>query len=194
MPLIKRYDISCRFFFHKFYNLNLEVMKSKLSSANKSFSHLRGSSEFLNLVLDNISSCILLLDKNMRLHAFNDSLKTIFSNKKDEHLLYMKCGDAIGCASQVDEKSNCGKSEQCKTCDLRLSALNAYALNKVVYKSRVTRQFYDHNGKKVDKHLQFSTKPFRYNNEKYIIMIIEDITKFVEIEKENAVLREKLGM
>ncbi len=59
----------------------------------------------------------------MELQAFNDSLKTIFLNKKDEDVLYKKCGEAIGCAYQVEEATQCGKTSNCCKCDLRLSAL-----------------------------------------------------------------------
>ncbi len=78
-------------------------MKRDKALTNISFDILGGSSKFLNLVLDNITCCILLLNDKMELQAYNDSLKTIFSNKKDEHILYQRCGEAIGCAYQVEE-------------------------------------------------------------------------------------------
>ena len=78
-------------------------MKPKLSMTNESFNFLRGSGEFMNIILNNINVCVLLMDNDMKLIAFNDSLKTIFSNKKDEDLLYIKCGEAIGCAYQVGQ-------------------------------------------------------------------------------------------
>ena len=73
-------------------------MSTDLTLTNVSFGFLKGSGDFLNIILNNINSCILLLDKDLKLKAFNDSLKTVFSNKKDEDLLYRRCGEAIGCA------------------------------------------------------------------------------------------------
>jgi hypothetical protein len=78
-------------------------MSSDLTMTNESFNFLSNSSDFLNIILNNINSCVLLLDKELKLRAYNDSLKTIFSNKKDEDLLYIKCGEAIGCAYQIEE-------------------------------------------------------------------------------------------
>jgi len=157
-------------------------MNTDISMTNESFNLLKGSSNFLNMVLNNINSCVLLLDKDMKLRAFNDSLKTIFSNKKDEDSLYRRCGEAIGCAYQVEEQKECGTTSMCSHCDLRISALNSYLNNEVIYKNHITRQFFDSNCDKVDKHLQFSTRLFQYNNEKYIVMIIEDITRFIELK------------
>ncbi|MCF8352438.1 MAG: hypothetical protein K9H15_14825 [Bacteroidales bacterium] len=53
-------------------------MDNQISSENTSFAYLKSSSHFLNIVMNNINSCVLLLDNQMRLQAFNDSMKTIF--------------------------------------------------------------------------------------------------------------------
>jgi len=135
------------------------------------------------MILNNINSCILLLDKEVKLRAFNDSLKTIFSNKKDEDLLYMKCGEAIGCAYQIEEQKNCGETSKCCNCELRISALTSYMNNEIIFKNHITKPFFTNNNQKIDKHLQFSTRLFNFKREKYIIMIIDDISKFFEIEK-----------
>lgn len=158
-------------------------MEENLAITNESFNFLQHSSDFLTLILNNINSCVLLLDKKMRLKAFNDVLKTIFSNKKDEDLLYQKCGEAIGCAYQIEEHAECGRTSKCDFCELRIAALTSYTHGKIVFKEHITKPFFDYNSQKIDKHLQFSTRLFRYNNEKYVLMIIEDITKFAELEQ-----------
>lgn len=146
------------------------------TNANTSFDMLAGSSEFLNIILNNINTCVLMLDEKMRLHAFNDALKTIFTNKQDEDLLYMRCGEAIGCAHQVEEAVECGKTSQCFNCELRLSAFDSYLNNITIYKKQITRPFFTKDLKKVNKDLQFSTRLFTFKREKYIILIIEDVT------------------
>ena len=152
---------------------------------NVSFSFLKGSSDFLNIVLDNISVCVLLCDKDMKLRVFNDAMKTLFSNKKNEDLLYMRCGEAIGCAYQIDEQKNCGETSRCSKCELRVAALTSYASNEPVFKERITRPFYNFENQKVDKHLQFSTRLFLFEGEKYIMLMIEDVTKFDNLAKPN---------
>lgn len=167
-------------------------MKHDMALTNVSFNYLRNAPDFLNTIINNICSCVLLLNKNMELQAFNDSLKTIFSNKKDEDLLYIRCGEAIGCAYVVDEVTECGKTSHCKYCDLRISALKSYLNKEVVYKKKISRNFYTTGEKKVLKHLQFSTRPFYFEKEYYIILIIEDITDFVNQMEENKRLKKQL--
>ncbi len=87
-------------------------MSAHYSSENISFDFLKESGEFMDLVLNNITSCVLLLDKKMQLQAFNNALKTIFSNKPNEDLLYVKCGNAIGCAYTVEEQKRMWNNKQ----------------------------------------------------------------------------------
>jgi hypothetical protein len=157
-------------------------MRSDLTMTNESFSFLRKSSDFLNVVLNNINSCVLLLDRRVRLKAFNDSLKTIFSNKQNENLLYVRCGEAIGCAYQIEEQKDCGKTSQCCNCELRISALTSYMNDEIIYKDHIIKPFFTKDNIKVNKHLQFSTRLFHLKKEKYIIMVIEDISKWFGVE------------
>ena len=162
-------------------------MKTKISMTNVSFDFLQGSSVFLNIILNNINTCVLLLDNNMRLQAFNDALKTIFSNKEDEVLLYRKCGEAIGCAYQIEEQKECGETSKCNNCELRIAALNSYINNETIYKEHIVRTFFNNKNEKVEKHLQFSTRLFKFNKDKYILILVEDITKFAELEQKTTI-------
>lgn len=160
-------------------------MLTDITSTNVTFGFLKNSGDFTNMILNNINSCVLLLDKDMRLRAFNDAMRTIFSNKQGEDLLYMRCGEAIGCAYQVEEQKDCGTTSRCLQCDLRLAGLKSYLNNEIIYKEHIVRPFFNQYQRKVEKHLQFSTRLFVYRREKYIVMIVEDITKFYEKQRKN---------
>ncbi len=169
------------------------AMETDITHTNERFSVLSESSEFLNLILNNINSCIMLLDKDLKLRAYNDPLLSIFSNKKNENLLYRKCGEVIGCAYQIEEQKLCGNTSMCRTCDLRISALTSYANNEAIFKEKITKPFFNFEGQKIDKHLQFSTRLFHYQKEKYIIMILEDITELVTIKEKIVNLENSLS-
>jgi nitrogen fixation/metabolism regulation signal transduction histidine kinase len=168
-------------------------MKNK-SLTNVSFDFLQESQDFLNLVIHNLSSCVMLLDNQMMLYAYNEPLTTIFSNKEGENILYVKCGNAIGCAHTIDEAKECGTSSKCKFCELRETALLSYSENRTIFKQRIDREFYTNKKHKEPKHLQFSTRIFKFNNDKYILLIIDDITKLTRqqelIEKHEQLIRQ----
>lgn len=163
--------------------LTAESLHQDMALTNESFNFLSSSSDFLNIILKNINSCVLLLDKDVRLRAYNDPLKTIFSNREREDLLYIRCGEAIGCAYQIEEKKECGKTSNCCDCELRVAALTSYLNGVAIFKDHIVKPFFTGDNKRVDKHLQFSTRIFHFNNEKYIIMIIEDVSRWFEQEQ-----------
>jgi len=151
----------------------------EISSENTSFSYLRSSPDFLNKVLNSISSCVLLLDKEMRLQAFNDAFRTIFSSSARDHLLYQKCGNAIGCATAVENSAECGTMDDCCNCQLRKSAIMTYSEGVEYYKNRIQREFFQKNGKKVLKYLQFSTRRISFNQDTYVMLILDDLTDLI---------------
>jgi len=159
------------------------IRNSDLSMSNDTFSFLKDSNEFLNIMLNNINSCVMLLNKDLKLAAFNDVLKTIFSNKKDEDLFYKRCGESIGCAFQIEEQKECGQTSKCNECELRLSALSSYNTNESIYKNNISRPFFDSSNNKIIKHLQFSTHLFHFHKEKYVVLIVEDVSRFFDFEE-----------
>jgi len=151
-------------------------MKDNRTSAYTYFEELEKSSDFLNFVLNNITCAVLLLNKDMELQAFNEPLKSMFMNKKDEHLLYERCGEAIGCAHQIEEKKECGKTSKCCTCGMRIDSLESYATKKTIYRKSLIRSFYKVDGTKEKKHLIYSVKPLYFKGDYYLIVLVE-ITK-----------------
>jgi hypothetical protein len=89
----------------------------------------------------------------------------------------MRCGEAIGCAHTVEEQKDCGTTSKCQFCELRESALLSYMNDEVIVSKQVTRPFFNSNNEKVDINLEFSTRLFEFKNEKYIIMLIEEISE-----------------
>lgn len=160
-------------------------MEKCVTHTNEQFSVLSNSKEFLSLVLDNITSCVMLLDKELRLRAFNNPLRTIFSYRKDEDILYRRCGDVIGCMHQVEEQKTCGSTSKCKKCEIRVAVLHSYIDQIPICNQQITRNFYDSDGNKAEKHLQFSTRLFSFAKEKYIITIIDDITELKRLQISN---------
>ncbi len=178
------WDYSYYFMGIKFKTKRVETIATlrneDLSISNNTFDFLKSSADFMNILINNINSCILLLNKDTRLTAFNDNLKTIFTNKKDENLIYKKCGEAIGCAYQIEEQKECGKTSMCDDCELRTAALKTFKTDEKIFKEHILRPFYNTQNLKVMKHLQFSTHIIYYFKEKFVVLLIEDITKFFQ--------------
>ncbi len=48
------------------------------------FDDLRESNEFLNLLLDNMNSAVLIADENLKIHHFNDGFLHLFAKSKED--------------------------------------------------------------------------------------------------------------
>lgn len=166
-------------------------MDEHLSQNNQSFGYLHNSAEFLDLIINEITSCIILLDREMKLFAFNDPLKTLFPTEGNNPSQYEKCGNVIGCAHAVEEQKECGKTSHCNSCILREAAFFSYLNEMPINKNKLSRNFYQKGNKKVMKHLQFSTRVFFYKLDKYVVLIIDDITELIN---QQVIIEEQKGI
>lgn len=148
-------------------------MENKFTSAYTYFEDLAKSPDFLGFLLNNISYGVFLLNKNLELQSFNEPFRNMFSNKRNEHLQYVRCGEAIGCAYQVVEQVNCGDTSHCTVCTLRIDALEAYAKKKPIFNRTIVREFFKTDGSKENKTLTYTIKPIYFNDDYYLLVLAQ---------------------
>lgn len=150
-------------------------------------SDLKNSIDFLNLIFDNIPTAIMVVDKDARIHSFNNSLNKIFQ-KENEKLLNKLCGNGIGCAFEVDSNLDCGFTMYCDECVLRKGIISAIKERKETNNQLLKRNFYINNNC-TNKYLRFSIKPISLEKEDFAIIFFDDVTDFYELaEKRNELL------
>lgn len=150
------------------------------------FSDLRESNEFLNLLLDNMNSAVLIADEKLQINHFNDNFLQLFSKSK-ENVLVSKFGKASSCAFSIEENKPCGETTHCESCVLRRAVFQTMVEKVPVDKMRMERAFYI-DGKPVTKYLDISTRHISFQGRKMILVILYDIT---EIETQKLELQEK---
>jgi sigma-B regulation protein RsbU (phosphoserine phosphatase) len=155
-------------------------MSNKFTSALTYFDELAKSSEFLYFLLNHISTSILILNKDLELQAFNEPMQTLFGNKKNEDLLYVRCGEAIGCAHQVESQQQCGETNHCKSCRIRIDSIEAYATRQAIFNKPFVRHFYKADGTKELKNLMYTIKPLYFDKHYYLLVLIEDMTEILK--------------
>ncbi|QXM07266.1 SpoIIE family protein phosphatase [Crassaminicella indica] len=155
-----------------------------------SVEQLKDSNHFLNIIFENITSAIFLVDKNMKLQQFNEPFSVLF-NKKEDKIIGKLCGNIIGCQYSVDENKNCGTTSNCESCIIRNSILKAFHDQTPTFKEILTRNFYI-NEKSIKKYFQFTTKYINYNGEDMVLVILDDITELenskLELQKRNEMI------
>ena len=73
---------------------------------------LRVSSEFLNLLLDNIDAAVLVADENLQVHHFNKSFFDLFDLAGTPG--GGSFGQIAGCVNAVRENGACSKTSKCE--------------------------------------------------------------------------------
>jgi hypothetical protein len=151
-------------------------MKHLQNNPLTAFDAVQNSASFLNFIVQNTNSAVLLLDKEMKVQAYNESVKTMFTGKKGSFVLHTKCGECLGCVYTIDENKPCGNTSGCLTCELRNAALVVFASKKPIFKQRFEGNFYNKEHKKEHKLLQYSIKPVEFEKNEFLALLIEDIS------------------
>lgn len=138
------------------------------------FGDLRESNDFLNALIDNITSAIFIVDRDVKIRNFNDPFQALFQKDEDK-ILGERCGNVIGCAFTVDQSKDCGETKNCNECKLRRSILRSYLEKVPTYREKIVRDFYI-QGEKISKYFQFSTKYIQWGQETMVLIIVDDIT------------------
>ena len=149
---------------------------------------LKESNEFLNLLLDNINSAVLIADENLQIHQFNDSFLNLFDSAA-ESVLTKSFGETAGCVNAIMENKACGETSQCARCILHRSLIQTLTDRSPVDNQPLDRVFYI-NGEPVEKHLQFSTRTIMYQGRKMFLIIIYDVTD-IEQQKIELINKQK---
>jgi len=149
-------------------------------------SNLKESNAFLSVLFDNLTSAIFLADTDYKVKTVNHSFEILF-NKRNEAAIGQLCGDVLGCYYTIAEKSKCGTTSHCNTCELRASIRDTFLSKNDQSRKQLSREFLIDSIKTL-KHLQYSTRYIKFDNNEMIVLIVDDITDIINQKNE---LKEK---
>jgi signal transduction histidine kinase len=151
---------------------------------------LRESNDFLNILLENISSAIFIVDPDCRVQNYNTAFSKLF-RKTENRILGQLTGNALGCKNTEEGKKECGTSEHCFKCEFRNSLLDILIENAPVEKGLLDREFLI-DSKLVRKYLLYTTKIINYHKTKMMLVIVDDVTELEEQRINLKIQNEKL--
>jgi phosphoserine phosphatase RsbU/P len=149
---------------------------------------LKESNEFLNLLLDNIDSAVLIADENFQIFQVNNFFLELFDSAT-ETVVDKRFGTVSGCVHSIKENLPCGETSACKLCVLRQSVMQTLLEKIPADRVWLNRVFYINN-KPVEKFMQFSTRFIKFHGRKMILVLIYDVTDLeiqkIELQKKQA--------
>ncbi len=166
-------------------------MKSYYASPERSNSHelwksikTLNKTPFLDTFLVSISGLLAILNKHRQIVFLNDKLMHALGINNPDLALGLRPGEAIDCIHADDEPGGCGTSRYCSTCGAAISIVTCLASNEPV--ERICAAQVLRNGKIVDIVFQVRSVPFTLEEEKFVILFLQDITaqqKWMSIER-----------
>lgn len=118
----------------------------------------------------------MLLDPNYQVHAINRSAKAFFNCRGGEFQV-ASCGEVLGCVHRQDHPQGCGFGPVCPKCIVRNTAMEAMVGNET---QRAKGKLEFLKGDEIS--ILVSSSPFEYNRQRYVVIIIEDISIITELQ------------
>jgi len=136
----------------------------------------------LELVIDNLPSAILVLDKDRRVLLGNRTAET-FVQKTREEFYGLRGGEAFGCIHSSVHPKGCGYAPACEHCTVKKAVLDTFTTreNNVLAEAEMV---FSETGKRLFK---VSTTFLTLKENDVVILAMEDIT---ELKKQERVLIE----
>ncbi|UUV16857.1 GGDEF domain-containing protein [Fusobacteria bacterium ZRK30] len=139
---------------------------------------LKKSENFLEVLMDNLESNIMVVNQDIKVESVNPFLKNML-HKDLNQIEGKKCGNALGCRHAVEEGKNCGETTFCSTCNLRKTIISTLADRSNHSGNVLSREFYM-NGEKKKKYFLYSCKHVKFNSDDMALLIMNDVTELEE--------------
>ncbi len=135
--------------------------------------------ELAGTVLDAVPSPIFVVDEDVRIIGFNRAASKMLA-QEPELVIRRRAGELLHCVHSTEALEGCGRAEFCKDCIVRNS------VNKSVRGHEVVRQRAGMELVKGDKvaniYLLVTTAPFKYQEQMFVLLILEDISELMEMK------------
>jgi len=129
---------------------------------------------FLKSLFESIPCGVLIVDGDRRILAVNNVLEQTFGISGAK-VMDQRGGEALRCVNAFKNPKGCGFAEECITCGVRNTALEALAGNQIHRKKSNLQLLVDEKTR--DLQLLISAAPFDHESNRLAIIILEDITE-----------------
>ncbi len=129
---------------------------------------------FLKSLFKSIPCGVLIVDGDRRILAVNNVLEQTFGISGAE-VMDQRSGEALRCVNAFKNPKGCGFAEQCITCRVRNTALEALAGNQIHRKKSNLQLLVDEKTR--DLQLLISAAPFDHEGKRLAVIILEDMTE-----------------
>jgi len=140
----------------------------------KPIADLLNQDGFLKNLFESIPCGVLIVDRDRRVQAVNNVMERTFGMSAAE-AIDKRGGEVLRCVNAFKSPKGCGFADECQTCQVRKTALEALA-GRQIHRNRAKIQLMT-NGEVHDLVLLVSAAPVEHEGEGLAVIILEDITE-----------------
>jgi transcriptional regulator with PAS, ATPase and Fis domain len=126
------------------------------------------------ILMDSVPFGLFIVDGDGRVMAVNNMLERVLG-VTEQTIVGKGSGETLGCLHASETPEGCGSGEYCKDCECRKLALTAISQNQKRNANVYFQLIID--GQVRDLTLLVSAVPFTFNNKRFAVLIITDITR-----------------
>ena len=141
---------------------------------------LLNHNDFLKNLFESLPCGVLIMDKERRVHAVNNTIERTFGVRLSE-VVNRRGGEVLNCVNAFTSEHGCGYADECRECKIRQTALEAIS-GKKTERTRARTQLYI-NGVETTLDFLISAAPMEHDGDRLAIVILEDITELNELKK-----------
>jgi signal transduction histidine kinase len=138
--------------------------------------------DFLQNLFDAIPSSLFVVDNDGRVHDLNIAALNILGQTKDAVLL-KRGGEILHCIHSYEVPEGCGRSPSCKECVVRNSVGKAFS-GAMIRREAAGMKLLLAEGRTVDMFFMITACPLDYQGRRFVLLVIEDVTKEKIFEQE----------
>lgn len=138
------------------------------------------SHDLMTHLLDAIPFYLFLVDEDLRIVLYNKAAASLVGEVRTQ-VLRRRTGEVLHCLNADNSLGGCGRSKACRTCIIRGAMHDAFETNlPVTRRSNLER---GENGKEQDVFMQVTASPFPYQNQRLVLLVLEDISPEVKLQR-----------
>jgi len=136
--------------------------------------------DFLQNLFDAIPSLLFVVDRDVRIFHLNSTAASVLGGRGS--VIMKRGGEVLHCINSYEVPEGCGRAPSCRECVIRNSVGRAFKGEEIYRETaKITMR---ENGTVTEAHFMITVNSLDYKGERFVLLVLEDITRLKEYEEE----------
>jgi nitrogen-specific signal transduction histidine kinase len=137
--------------------------------------------DFVGTMLNAMPLPVFVVDDDVQIIAFNQTASQMLA-KDPAMILRRRAGEILHCVHSTEVAEGCGRAVSCKDCIVRNSVTISLRDHKMV-RQKARMELVEEGGSSKEIFLLVTTAPFQYNDNEFVLLILQDISELMELKR-----------